>query len=125
MYQPPLLGEGHPAQWEIYVKRAVRSGRPRKEVLDEMLKANWAEVPACQFIDQIISQQRWAATGMLIGFAVLGMIGLIGIVASFEVDEMEDFIELLIIIIITGLAGFFYGLGRMIKVSRTALSPYR
>lgn len=125
MDQQPLLGMGHPAQWESYVKRAAQSGQPRSLILQEMLKANWAQLAACEFIDRIVSRERLTAIGMLVGFAAVLAGGAIGAVMLFELDDEGGAVGLCIGLGIIGIAGFFHGLGRMIRVSRTALSAYR
>ena len=112
--QPAITGgpdAGTIRQWEARVRRLVRNGARREEILYVMSDANWPYDAALDMVRRIASRERWKAVAMMVGFGILALLGVVITVVSLTSANGG-----VVYLPVVSVAGFIYGIVRLVRV---------
>lgn len=112
---PVAKDHGTRRQWEARVRRMIRQGCRRDEILFAMGEANWPFEEASALVTRLASSERWTAIGMMAGLGILGLLGVLILIVS--IDSDGEAFGLGLVLALSGIGGFIYGLIRLVKVS--------
>jgi hypothetical protein len=110
----PMPGGAFPGrQWEAHVRRMVRDGCGREEIIYTMTSANWPYDDAMTLVRRIGSGERWKGVWMMIGGAALAIVT--GLVSVLSLALPEGGV-ILYGPCFFGIGLFIYGLVRLAKM---------
>lgn len=110
-------------QWEARVRRMVRHGENREQILYALSEANWPYDSALDLVRRMVARERWVAIGIM---AATGLVGLLGLVITYfeftagfssaSSSSNSNASGSGIGCMIFGLIGFILGLVRLVKI---------
>ena len=106
---------GTPRQWEARVRRMVRQGNTRDEILFTMRESGWPFDQAQEIVRRHTSKERWVAIWTMLGTGVFGLLGIVLLIAFFNHPDGNLF-GAAFAFLGSGLTGFIYGLVRLAKI---------
>lgn len=106
-------------QWEARVRRMVRHGENREQILYALTEANWPYDAALDLVRRMAAKERWLSIGLMIGAGFFGLLGAVLTFVEFTSTYSSSSPNASgsgIGCAIVGFAGFIVGLIRLIKI---------
>ena len=114
MSDPAIHSTASTRQWEAHVRRLVRQGTRREEILYTMTDANWPYQDATELVRRVAKKERGKAIWMLVGGLALAAFSVAVTVISIVAAKQDGVVLYGPAIIGVGL--FIYGVVRIFKI---------